>query len=393
MTGSGRGWSALADRRVPRIAIAALAAAFALGVAACGSSDTTDTSAATGSGAATAASTSAPDAPPAVKAAQDLVAQYSKPQPPIEVPVLPSAPPKGKSVAILTCAFPSCKVSTDAAAAAAKALGWTSKTFNSEISPEAYVSTWNDMLQTKPDLIVNTGLLPNALIKAQLAKVAKDGIPAVNIATWDPPGPVIRATYIGAPELGKSGELMGAAVVADAGGPAKAVFVWDPNAALMAPTKEGFEKQVTGAGGSVDVLKISNMDVGKAVPGQVASYLQAHPDVKYVAFAISDFSAGVPQALKGAGLDGVKIISRSPHPTNLEDIKAGTEWAAVAEEDSAAGYRAVDALARILQDAPFEKAPEGWHQILTKDNVTDTSTAPATPGSPEAFLKAWGVSQ
>ena len=383
----------LSHRRV-RATGAVLAVVTAVGVSACGSSDSTNTSATGGTqAAASTGATSTATASPAVKAAQELVAQYSKEQPAIEIPKLPGTPPSGKSVAILTCAFPSCKVSTDAAAEGAKKLGWTSKTYNSEISPEAYGSTWDTMLQSKPDLIVNTGLLPNATIKSQLAQVKQEQIPTVNIATWDPPDDVIRATFIGAPELLKSGELMGASVVADAGGAAKTVWVWDPNAALMAPAMKGFEGQVKGAGGSMDVLKISNMEVGKGVPTQVTSYLQSHPDVKYVAFAISDFTAGVPQAIKGAGLDGVKIISRSPHPTNLEDIKAGTEWAAVAEEDSAAGYRAIDALARIELGADFDKAPEGWHQILTKDNITDTSTAPTTPGSPDAFYTAWGVGQ
>ena len=36
------------------------------------------------------------------------------------------------------------------------------------------------------------------------------------------------------------------------------------------------------------------------------------------------------------------------------------------------------------------KKPDGWHQILTKDNATP-DRAPETPGVPDAFLTAWGL--
>ena len=33
--------------------------------------------------------------------------------------------------------------------------------------------------------------------------------------------------------------------------------------------------------------------------------------------------------------------------------------------------------------------PVGWHQIFIKSNVHETSSAPAVPGYPSVFLKAW----
>ena len=93
--------------------------------------------------------------------------------------------------------------------------------------------------------------------------------------------------------------------------------------------------------------------------------------MKYLVFGFADLATGVPQALKAAGLaDQVRIVSRAPQPTNLENIKAGTEFASVGEENAAAGYRAVDMLARKLAGGkPLDNNPVGWHQIFTKKNV------------------------
>jgi len=185
---------------------------------------------------------------------------------------------------------------------------------------------------------------------------------------------------------------MGAAVVADAKGAAKTLFVQDPNLKpLFGPLQDAFTTQVTAAGGAVATLTISSASVGNQVPTQVVSYLQAHPNVKYVAFPTDDYLAGVPQALSTAGVSGVKLLGTAPQAANLAAIKAGTEWLSIADEDAAAGYRAIDTLARILEHMPFDTAPAGWHQIMTKDDVTQTSGEQPTPGSPQSFFAAWHV--
>jgi hypothetical protein len=75
-------------------------------------------------------------------------------------------------------------------------------------------------------------------------------------------------------------------------------------------------------------------------------------------------------------------------------VKGGSEFAEVGEEDACNGYRAVDGLIRLMEGVPlgpFATDPSGWHQIFVKDNVTETTSAPPTPGCPSAFLKAWHV--
>lgn len=324
--------------------------------------------------------------------AQALWEQFSGPQPPIEIEALGSPPPAGKTVAMLSCGFPSCVRTSDGVRDAAEAVGWEFVSYTTEITPEAYAAAWDLILQTPPDYIAYAGLFPNSFIEDQLQRVEELGIPAVAIAASDLPEDPLIGVFIGQPLLAKSGELMGASVVADAGGAADTLFVWNPGAVLMQPVKENFEAQVLGAGGTVDVLEINSLDVGRAVPGQVVSHIQRNPGIEYVVFAISDHAAGVPEALDAAGLlQDVKILGRSPSASNLANITDGLEWVHVAEEGTAAGWRAVDAFLRHEAGLEFDPSPEGWHQIFHAGNIDDIEAQLVTPGLPDAFLAAWGV--
>lgn len=324
-------------------------------------------------------------------AAAAEVAKYTAEQPPIAVKPLKAKPAPGKTVSILVCANPSCQQQGEAVADGARKLGWVPKIYTSQLTPEGYQSTWNRMLQSPPDFLFYQGLLPNSFIKSQLAKARELGIPAVASGTAEKPDDVMRAVVDSGVQLTLSGKLIGDSIVVDAKGAAKAVFVYDPTLAFLDSAKVALKKEITAAGGSLDVLDISAAEIGKAVPTQITSYLQSHPDVKYVAFPNADFGLGLPQALKAAGGLSVKIASYAPNAADLKDIKDGSQWISVAVEVKASGYRAIDTMARILEGSDFDPQPGGYQKILNKDNITQTTEAPPTPGSPEAYLKAWHV--
>jgi hypothetical protein len=374
-----------------RVLLAALAGT-ALAVAACGS-DGGDAGAARAGG-------SGSTAGAAVQQADAAVKKFSAEQPPLSLPRLTKPIPKDVRLAVLTCAnVPSCQAETDGAVAAAKRLGWSVKQYQTALTPDAYAQTWTSMLQGNPTAIIYSAIFPDANIAAALNTVRQRKISTVSISphTADAPphgtGPA-QATVAGPAMYRADGVLMGHVVNADARGPAKTVFVWDPNfGAVHGPVREGFTNTVKQAGGSVQTLDISIVNVGQSVPGEVVSYLQSHPDIKYLAFVVSDFDVGVAQALKGAGLSGkVKIVSRAPQAANLVAVRQGSELAEVADENVAGGWRSVDDMIRIISGTPVvEVDPVGWQQIFLKSTVTQTRTAPPTPGTPDSFLKAWGL--
>jgi hypothetical protein len=256
-------------------------------------------------------------------------------------------------------------------------------------------------MQGNPTAIIYSAIFPDANIASILAEVKSRGIPTVSISPYTKDaagsptaiGPA-RVSVVGPTLYEADGKLMGDVIVADAGGPAQVLFVWDPNfSGIHGPVKTGLDTVVQGAGGSVSTLNISAANVGQSVPSQVVSYLQSHPSIKYLAFVVSDFEAGVVPALHAAGLaDKVKIVSRAPEAANLVALKNGSELAQVADENIAGGWRCTDAMIRLLSGTPTENDVSGWHQIFVKDNVTETSQQPVTPGVPDSFVTAWKIS-
>ena len=376
------------------IATVAAAGAAAVLLAAWGSSYSKASTAGPTSG-----STTASDSP-AVAAAKAAFARYSKPQPGIKIPLLPRRPPANKTITIVTCQLPVCVDFTNATKQGALKLGWHVKYVVSDLTPEKFQATMNNVVQNPGDFVTYVPPVPNSFIAKQLAVLKKKGVKVIGISpAGDLPSAtgVMQASVVGPPAYSAIGTLMGDAIVADGGATAKAVWITDPSIkALWGPMQAGVTHIVTNAGGSMDVLNVSLFDIGKTVPTQVVSYVQSHPDVKYLAFALADLTIGVPQALQSAGLSGnVKIISQAPRTANLEDIKSGAEWAQVGHEIATGGYRVVDQFARLAQGVPLNgglRNPVGWLQIFTKANVpTDTSKVPQPYNVPQVFYHAWHV--
>ncbi len=376
-----------------RVQLTALAIGLvATGLTACSSSSKkTDT---TGTGN-TSSGTRSTSSSPALAAAEARYKQFVQPQPAPNVPTLPTRPPSNRTITIQTCPLPVCKTTTDAARAAALKLGWKVTYLQSDLTPQAYQTVLSQIVQSPPQLLALSPLVPNSFITKQLATLQKVGTKIVEMApAGDSPnasGPV-QGVVAGAADFSFRGGLMGDSIVADAHGKADTLFVWDPSlASIWDPEKAALTKVVTDAGGNVDVLKVSQANIGKTIPAQVTSYLQSHPNVKYVAFVIADLAIGVPSALKSAGVPSVKIISTGPQASTMADIAAGNQWASVGQENAAAGYRAIDQLARLTMNIPLGPLANtaGWTQIFIKGNVTQTSAAPSPDGFPQNYLKAW----
>lgn len=393
--------SKLAQGRVTSFVVACVVAlGFAGLLAACGGSDSTSSS-----GDATGSSTEATETgttaskttvSPAVEEAEAEVAKYVKPQAQIEIPTLPAKPTAGTELTLVSCPLPVCRAETDPAKKAAEELGWKVEYLQTELTPEAYQATMNQIIANPPEVLSVIASIPFEVIEKPINELAAKGIPIVAIAPIEvepsEAGPV-QGVVTGPPQFAQSGRLMGDAVVADAGEGARTVFITDPSLkGVWGPTQSEFTKVVTGAGGEVDELQVEAAQIGKNIPTEVTSYAQSHPDVEYLAFALNDLSTGVPQALESAGLnESVKIVSRAPQPANLENIKNGVEWTSIAEENSAGGYRSIDQLARILQKVKLGDLtnPAGWAQIINSESVTETDAVPTTPGYPTVFQEAW----
>ena len=361
-------------------------ASLALVIAGCGSS----TSSGGGGG--------APAAPRSeLKAAKPQNDKYTAVQPPIAVPTLPRKPPRGVKIVITVCSLPVCQTLGRSEQKAAEALGWKVTYLQNGATPQAYETTLKQIVAMKPQVAALEPLVPNSFVEPELKALQAEGTKIVQVApAGDEPsaaGPVL-GTVVGTAQSAASGRLMGDAIAANHGTGAHVVFVWDPSLhGIFDAIRNQLTKVVTATGGSVATLNVSQDNVGKTVPSQIVTYLQAHPDVTYVALCVAAYSPGVTQALKAAGLsDRVKVVSRAPDADNFADVKDGSEFAEVGEESAAAGYRAVDMLVRLVMNVPLtDRNPAGWHQIFIKGNVGNAGPT-TTPGFPASYLRAWHLS-
>jgi ABC-type sugar transport system substrate-binding protein len=315
----------------------------------------------------------------------------------IEIPKLGKRPPSGLKVTIITCPLPACRQTTDGAVAAAKDLGWKVKYVTTKLTPEDYVARLEDVIKDPPDALGFLSAFPNASVKPQLDKIKALKIPLMQMSPQggEAPGDGIPGMVVGPPQFKKSGEVAAVKVIADGGASTNAVLVHDPGFGVFKATIDSWDATFKAdcPGCKTDKLEVSLSSPPAQTTAAVVTYLRRHPDVKYVFFVIGDAALGLPPALATAGLaDKVKFITLTPSLTDLKQVQSGQQWATIQNENYSAGYRATDGLARqsIGEGVGPEEYPAGYHRILTKDNV-DASKMPVTPGTPEKFREAWGL--
>ena len=323
----------------------------------------------------------------ALVTAQELVARYTKPQKSITVPALPKRAKKGLRLGWIGCTVPVC--SPEAAREAAKSLGWNFQGQDFTFTPQSYIEAWDRMLRRPPEILIVQPVFPNAVVAKQLEQVTKLKIPTILVSTSAPTLKDALATpatscFVCQNHMKLSGKLLAAIVAADGGAAANAVYIRDPvlAAGQLGVTNGffGWMKQFS-PNATLATLDISSSGPAAQIGSTVTTYLQTHPDVRYLVFALASFGNGVPQALAAAGLDGkVKIVSRAPQANNIANVASGVEFAEVAEEAPEGVWRAFDAAARFQVGARlFDKSPAGW--LRSSRRQMPVTSRPRLPAS------------
>jgi ribose transport system substrate-binding protein len=371
-------------------ACALTALAFGAGVAACGSDEPSSSSSNGASGGSTADSAGVATA----KADVDKLLQ-----PPTAIPVtqaVTKAPPKGKTVAYLSCPSPSCLHVGDGVRAAGAALGWKVTTVKVGATPEEVTKAWDQLLQNKPDAVIQNGF-SSALFAKQLKQLKADGIPYVAGAVVDD-NPDILQVVAGQADYADRGAKMAQWVVADTGGKGGAIFAFNPLYPALVAEEQGFEKEYKKLCPTCEFrgLKTTVDAIGKTLPGEIVSAVQRDSKINYVLGAAGSTLLGVPEAIKSAGLDNrVKAMTQAGEPANYAYIEAGNVQSAdLPYAFELSGWLESDVLVRhfVGDDIPTESYVTLPKQILTKDTIADPSkTWPSVVGYEDQFKKLWGI--
>ncbi|MCW2747317.1 MAG: hypothetical protein JWP10_459, partial [Nocardioidaceae bacterium] len=266
-------------------------------------------------------------------------------------------------------------------------------TIVSEFTPESYASSFDTALQQKPDYITFAVTMPLTVIKKQLEKAHEAGIAIFpgglgpdykvggdNIMTGSVVGNKLNIAF---------STLMADVVIAEAKASDKVVLVQDPAAPAHVNTRGTIEARLKAAGGKLGTFDVKLADTGTAMPGQIVSYLQSNPDVKYLLFADDTLTSGVPDAIKSAGLPLPKIIGQHPSGQQLKFIQDGDMYASIVADTLGSFWDVGDMMARLSIGAPIpDPEPIGQLLVVKKDNA---ATAPIGlfEGAPDSYLKAW----
>ncbi len=329
--------------------------------------------------------------------AKEKVAFYEEERSGPEIPKLSEPAPKGKTIAIATCPIPACQQTTDGAKQAAKELGWKVSFKTYELTPESFQKTMAEIADEAPDAFTFVDAFPSETIEPSLKKMSEGGTAIVEIApqAGEKPSELVPSVLQGAPFYELGGEVAAYKILADAGKATNTAVIYDPSYGVFKETLEGFEKTITAncPECSVKTLEVSLATPAPQVQSQVTNFLAQNGDLEYLFFPLSDQAAALPESLEAAGLsEKVQFVTQTAGLPDLEHVSEGKQLATIQNENFSAGYAALDGALRIMieGDPGIEEYPEGYTRILSEANA-EPGTLPTTPGTPEDYLKAWGV--
>ena len=279
---------------------------------------------------------------------------------------------KGKTFVYMSCAAPICQLYGPDLEEATAALGVTLETINTGGTPDSINSAWNQLasMSPKPAAVIAPAN-PTELFSAQLEQLVAGGTKVVLFNTPDPVPDGVDAVVFPPADSSTLGSATADFIFADAeGDPGRTLYITTPvYAALQGGPKSYTARMKELCGCEVDTLNVQPTEIGQSIPSKVVSFLQAHPDVKYVVPQFGDLEIGVPQAITGAGLDLPKLVTAEAEPANLQMLKDGLEYADAAHFLDYLFWVAADSAARAVleQEITVPAAPIQW---LLRDDLT-----------------------
>lgn len=384
-------WSTLT---LGALAVAALSTATA-----CSSSGGSGNGTSTGAANTTAASSSAGGSGStnsSIAAAKTVVAPYIGHPGPFSVTEKLDRVPKGSTVAFMDCGLPYCAFFYGLLQQPAKMLGIHLDRINSGETAPSINTAFDSVVTKKPDAVI---VMANQiqLWTRQLKKLQQDHIPVITQGVTDAEKYGIVSPQGGVNQDAALAKLESNYIAAEMDPKATIVYYEVPELSFTLATGSDFVSDLKTAcpGCSVRLAKISASTIGKTSNNSIVSDLQAHGGTNIAVLSDPDLDAGLPNALKTAGLD-VQIVDTAPGPVGLQQIKDGGEAVGLGADSTIAAWTLLDETAReIVGQKITGGEAEGVQvfQFLTKQDITfDPSKGwTAYPDFASKFAAIWGV--
>jgi ribose transport system substrate-binding protein len=392
------GGSGARRRTAWRVVAAGLSAGAVVLVAACGSSSGSGSSSASGSSSGSSTSVSAQGAN--VAAAKASLAPYIGRSSAFPVTdSLAQKLPAGKKFVYLQCSTPICAEVGGLLQGAVKAIGGKMTVVNAGATATTAQAAASSALALKPDAVI-LGAIDPALFGTGLKTLANSGVKLVSLQVDKDVTPYgITFNYLGANLSQRNGTLLADWVIANEGAHANAVIYTLPALDISAPVQQAFQAEMKKncASCKVRAVPIDVSTIGTTAPSTVVTDLQAHPSTNVAVFVSLSAAAGLPAAMKAAGITSVKTVGFGPTAGNLQDIKDGNLTAALDIDFPVSTWTAVDAAARLIeggQPTASEQAGDVPEEFLAQKDITFNPNLgwSAYPDFAQRFATLWHTS-
>lgn len=265
--------------------------------------------------------------------------------------------------------------------AAAAELGATVNTQGpAKFDPTLQKPLVDSVVATKPDALLVAPTDVTAM-QAPIKAAADAGIKVVLVdTTLDDAS--MAASAISSDNVGGGAAAFDAIKQAHPDGGKVLVISIDPGISTSDARAEGFEEAVAKDSKFASLgIQYSHNEPAKAAQ-IVTAALQKDPDIVGI-FAANLFAAeGTATGVKQAGKEGeVTIVGFDAGPAQIEQLRAGTVQALVAQEPASIGEQAVEQAIAALKGEKTEKQIQTGFTIITQDNVDGEGSAAAYKSS------------
>ncbi|MCA1711204.1 MAG: substrate-binding domain-containing protein [Actinobacteria bacterium] len=321
---------------------------------------------------------------------------------------------KGKKIVIISSgqASISSSIPSNAAQAAAKALGWDVTIYDAQLNPANGVNLVRQALSSGADGIV-LDAIDCAGVKAPLEEAKKKGVKVVPIYAYDCNDPfagkgaeaLFSSPINYGPEalknLGAFAEKYGfaqaQAVIAATGGKAKVLFFNDDQTTVLHYTGKGFLDGMKTCGGCKVLANVqfTGLDLGPTLQQKASSVLLQHPDANavkspYTAATLLGIGPAVTQSGRASKLYVMGGEGFQPELDLLRNHQ-GVDAVMISPSDWT-GWAAVDTLNSLFQGKPAAFSGLGWQLVDRQHNLPSTGEFSASVDYKAIYKKAWGVS-
>lgn len=308
--------------------------------------------------------------------------------------------PKGKVIDFIECGVPACVVEGNILENATNLLGWKLVRINAGTSPQQIADAYQQAITNKPDAVIGSGFA-RALFEPELTTLASMKIPVLEAFVGDSTGNGLTGVVGGPVNNSLQGQEVADYILANSTSQSATIGAVVPSgfpnmiqedASFTSTIKQGCPSC------SVKLLTVPVTSIGTDLTTRISTFLTANPGIQWLWDGYDDMVTGLPTALRGAGISGVKVATISMNGTVAADIGQNDYvTTAIGTSFPEVYWREIDLLARDFAGQSYSvdlnDATLPFWTITSSDLPSDASseTFANVVNYEQQFKQLWGL--